>query len=144
MQLPRTLGRTIATLMTAAMMIGTGIFGTLGSATANAGSGILLAMMVGGFIALMTGISAAQLGVNYPDEGGAFIWARRFNHQTLGFVAGCSYVLKGIFSVGVASLVFAVHAAQVVPGLPVPLVASGLVILILILNLLEAGLTARV
>ncbi len=142
--LPRTLGRTTATLMTAAMMIGTGIFGTLGSATAEAGSGILLAMIVGGFIALMTGISAAQLGVNYPDEGGAFIWARKFDHQTLGFIAGCAYLLKGVFSLGVAALAFATHAAQIVPTLSIPLAASALILLVLALNFLKANLTAKV
>src|SRR5438132_7823522 len=42
--LARTLGRSTATLMTAAMIIGTGIFGAIGSATAKAGSGILIAM----------------------------------------------------------------------------------------------------
>ncbi len=141
--LPRKLGRTTATLMTAAMMIGTGIFGTLGSSTAEAGSGILLAIMVSGFVILMTGISAAQLGVNYPDEGGAFVWARKFNHQTLGFVAGCGYLLKGIFSLGVMTLAFAVYAAQVFTGLPIPLVATGLIFLILALNLLKVDIAAK-
>src|SRR5437879_7144465 len=96
--LARTLGRNTATPMTAAMIIGTGIFGAIGSATARAGSGILVAMILGGLIALATGISAAQLGVNYPKEGGAFTWAREFNHKTVGFIAGCAYLGKGIFS----------------------------------------------
>ncbi|TMI63817.1 APC family permease [Candidatus Bathyarchaeota archaeon] len=95
--LARTLGRTTATLMTAAMIVGTGIFGAVGSATSKAGSGILVAMVLGGLIALATGISAAQLGVNYPKEGGAFTWAREFNHKTVGFIAGCAYLGKGIF-----------------------------------------------
>jgi basic amino acid/polyamine antiporter, APA family len=92
--------------MTAAMIIGTGIFGAIGSATAKAGSGILIAMTMGGLIALATGISAAQLGVNYPKEGGAFTWAREFNHKTVGFIAGCAYLGKGIFSLSVISLAF--------------------------------------
>src|SRR6266566_6058779 len=102
--LARTLGRSTATLMTAAMIIGTGIFGAVGSATAKAGSGILIAMVLGGLIALATGVSAAQLGVNYPKEGGAFTWAREFNHKTIGFIAGCAYLGKGIFSLSVISL----------------------------------------
>jgi len=39
-------------------------------------------------VALATGISAAQLRVNYPNEGGAFTWARQVKHPTLGFAAG--------------------------------------------------------
>src|SRR5260370_35263382 len=79
--LARTLGRSSATLMTAAMIIGTGIFGAVGSATAKAGSGILIAMVLGGLIALATAIMAAQLGVNYPKEWGAFTVTRRFTRK---------------------------------------------------------------
>ncbi len=53
----------LAVFITSALAI-IPLAGTLGAATAEAGSGILLAMLVGGFVALMTGISAAQLGVN--------------------------------------------------------------------------------
>src|SRR2546430_701653 len=82
--------RTSATLLTAAMIVGTGLYTSLGAATAKAGSGILIAMLIGGLIALSTGLSAAQVGVTYPEEGGAFIWTRHFGYPTLSFVAGCS------------------------------------------------------
>src|SRR5438034_923842 len=42
--LRRALGRTTATLLTAAMIIGTGLFAALGATTEKAGSGLLLAM----------------------------------------------------------------------------------------------------
>ncbi len=142
--LARTLGRGTATLMTAAMIIGTGIFGAIGSATAKAGSGILLAMALGGLVALFTGISAAQLGVNYPKEGGAFTWAREFNHQTWGFVAGCSYLGKGIFSLSVISLAFAEYSVQFAPAFPIPLLASGVILVVLFLNLFRVELTIKV
>src|SRR5437667_9499798 len=91
--LARTLGRSTATLMTAAMIIGTGIFGAIGSATERAGSGILIAMTIGGLIAVATGISAAQLGVNYATEAGSFTCAREFNYQTVGSILRCAYVV---------------------------------------------------
>ena len=95
----RSLGRTSAVLLTAAMIVGTGLFASLGAATAEAGSGILVAMLIGGMIALLTGISAAEVGVNYPQEGGAFIWMRRFGFPTISFLAGCAY-LFGPFGPG--------------------------------------------
>ena len=140
----RRLGRTTATLMTAAMIIGTGIFGALGPATASAGSGIILAMLLGGLVALLTGISAAQLGVNFPRHGGAFTWAREFKHQTVGFIAGCAYLGKAVFSLGVISLAFAEYSAQLVPGLPTPILAISVLLAILLLNLLRVELTTRV
>src|SRR6266513_6461242 len=120
----RSLGRTTAVLLTAAMFVGTGLFNSLGAATAEAGSGILVAMLIGAVVALLTGISAAQVGVNYPDEGGAFIWNRRFGYPTLSFVAGCSYLIEGIVGLGILALGFATYSAQMFPGLPVPLTAS--------------------
>src|SRR5438874_2846000 len=92
----RSIGKTTAVLLTAAMIVGTGLFASLGAATAEAGSGILLAMLIGGVVALLTGISAAEVGVNYPQEGGAFIWTRRFGFRTVSFVAGIAYLFDGI------------------------------------------------
>src|SRR5437879_4936458 len=70
------------------MMVGIGIFAAFGAATEAAGSGILIAMLLGGSVAFATGMSAVNLGVNDPTEGGAFTWARDLGHQTLGLVAG--------------------------------------------------------
>src|SRR5207302_7029811 len=105
--LRRSLGRATLTLITAAMIIDTGIFAALGVAIQKAGSGVLLAIFLGGLVALATGLSAAQLGVRFPKEGGAFTWAREYGHETVAFVAGCSYLGKGTFSVSVVALAFA-------------------------------------
>ena len=82
-----------------------------------------VAMLIGGVIALLTGISAAEVGVNYPQEGGAFIWTRRFGFRTVSFVAGIAYLFDGIVGLGVLALGFATYSAQLFPGLPVPLAA---------------------
>ncbi len=130
--------------MTAAMIIGTGIFGAIGPATAKAGSGIILAMTIGGIVALFTGISAAQLGINYPKEGGAFTWSRELHHETIGFIAGMAYLGKAIFSLSVISLAFAEYSRQLAPTLPIPLLAAGVVLAVLVLNLFHVGLTTKV
>lgn len=130
--------------MTAAMIVGTGIFGAIGPATAKAGSGILLAMTIGGIVALFTGISAAQLGINYPKEGGAFTWARELNHETIGFIAGMAYLGKALFSLSVISLAFAEYSRQIVPTLPIPLLAASVVVAVLVLNLFNVSLTTKV
>src|SRR5712692_8386209 len=129
--------------MTAGMIIGTGIFGATGAAAAQAGSGILLAMALGGLVCLFTGVSAVQLGVNYPKEGGAFTWARQFNHKRLGFVAGFAYLGKAIFSLSVISLAFAEYTAQLAPGVPKNLLAASAMIAMIFVNMLDIALTAR-
>src|SRR5438105_12981232 len=133
--LRRELGPFTATLFTAGMMVGIGIFATFGAATEAAGSGILVAILLGGSVALATGISAAQLGVNNPTEGGAFIWARDFDHPTLGFIAGCGYLGKNLVSMSVIALAFATYLGQVIPGLPAHIIAAAGVLAITGLNL---------
>src|SRR6266404_9305339 len=115
----RVLGRTTAMLLTAAMIIGTGLFAALGATTERAGSGLLLAMIFSGLVALATGLSAASVGIRFPEEGGGFTWSRKFGYPTLGFVAGCAYLGKGIVSTVVIALAFAAYTAQVVEGLPI-------------------------
>src|SRR5437870_10067339 len=100
----RTLGRMAATLMTASFVIGTGIFGALGATAEKAGDALLLAMIPGGLVCLATGISGAQLGVNFPRPGGAFVWAREFHLDTIAFIGGCCYIGQGIVGISVVSL----------------------------------------
>jgi len=126
------------------MMVGIGIFAAFGAATEAAGSGVLVAMLLGGSVALATGISAAQLGVNNPTEGGAFTWARDCDRPTLGFIAGCGYLGKNLVSMSVIALAFATYLRQVIPGLPTHLVAAAGVLTITGLNLFGIRLTSRV
>src|SRR2546428_5375687 len=140
----RSLGRTTAVLLTAAMIVGTGLFTSLGAATAEAGSGILVAVLIGGLIALLTGISAAEVGINYPQEGGAFIGTRRFGFHTVSFIAGCSYLFDGIVGLGVLALGFATYSAQIFPGLPIPLAASIALIAVAAVNFFGISPTSKI
>ncbi len=140
----RSLGKITAVFLTAAMIVGTGLFASLGAATAAAGSGILVAMLIGGVIALFTGISAAEVGVNYPEEGGAFIWTRRFGFHTVSFIAGFSYLFDGIVGLGVLALGFATYSAQIFPGLPIPLAASIALIAVAAVNFFGISPTSKI
>lgn len=138
------LGKVGALLLTTGMMVGTGLFTTLGAATAEARNGILVAMLIGGLIALMTGISAAQAGANYPEEGGAFIWMRIFGYPTVSFAAGISYLIKGIAGLGIAALGFGFYSAQIFHGLPVPITASIALLVVAAVNFFGFSPTTKV
>src|SRR3954470_3291999 len=92
--LRRVLGPITAMLLTAAMIIGTGLFAALGATAEKAGSGLLFAILLSGLVPLATGLSAASVGINFPEEGGGFTWSRKFGYHTLGFAAGCAYLGK--------------------------------------------------
>src|SRR5713226_5909914 len=145
--LRRVLGRTTAMLLTAAMIIGTGLFAALGETVDKAGSGVLLAIVLSGLVTLSTGLSAASVGINFPEEGGGFTWSRKFGYPTLGFIAGCAYLGKGIVSTVVIALAFALYTAQMVKGLSpfaMHIVASAAVLLVAAINFLGVELNAKV
>src|SRR5438105_11653055 len=124
-------------LLTAAMIIGTGLFAALGETIEKAGSGVLAAMVLSGVIALLTGLSAASVGINYPQEGGGFTWSRKFGYPTIGFIAGCSYLGKGIVSTVVIALAFATYTAEMFQGLPpygMHIIAGAAVLLVAAVN----------
>src|SRR2546429_1877014 len=145
--LRRTLGRTAAMLLTAAMIIGTGLFAALGEMAEKAGSGLPLAMLLSGLVALATGLNAASVGINFPEEGGGFTWSRKFGYPTLGFIAGCAYLGKGIVSTVVIALAFAAYTAQIAQGLPpyaMHIIAAVAVLAVSAVNLRGIQLNARV
>src|SRR5437667_10271435 len=144
--LRRALGRTTAMLLTAAMIIGTGLFAALGESAEKAGAGLPLAIAIGGVIVLLVGLSAASVGINIPEEGGGFTWSRKFGYPTLGFVAGCAYLGKGIVSSVIIALAFALYTAQMLHGLPpyvVHTIAAGAVAGVAGVNFLGIQLSAR-
>src|SRR5438094_1464786 len=144
--LRRSLGPTTATFLTAAMIIGTGLFAALGETTDKAGSGLPLAILLSGSVALATGLSAASVGINFPEEGGGFTWSRKFGYPTLGFVAGCAYLGKGIVSTVVISLAFATYTSAMFEGLSsfaMHVLASAAILLITALNYFGVQLNAK-
>src|SRR5205823_5827885 len=144
--LRRALGRTTAMLLTAAMIIGTGLFAALGESAEKAGSGLPLAIAIGGVIVLLVGLSAASVGINIPEEGGGFTWSRKFGYPTIGFVAGCAYLGKGIVSIVVISLAFAMYTAQVFEGLPpfaMHVMASAAIVVVVAVNYFGIEVNAK-
>jgi basic amino acid/polyamine antiporter, APA family len=143
-ELRRSIGLIQAILITVGAIIGSGIFVALGPATAAAGHGLLLAMVVAGAVALMNGLSSSQLGINFPVSGGTYAFAREVGHKTASFVAGAAFLGKEIVGLSVIALAFAHYTAQAVPGLPPNLVAAATLVLVTVLNVIGLEPTAKV
>lgn len=74
----RTIGLGLGVAVVLGEVVGdAGIMVTPGAAAEHAGSGVLLALVVAGVVALATGTSGAQLGAAIPISGGGFTWARK-------------------------------------------------------------------
>ena len=64
-------------------MVGGGIFAVLGLAIETAGHAVAIAMVFGGVVALLTGISYAHLGLAFRDDGGSFTYVEHAFDNTV-------------------------------------------------------------
>jgi amino acid transporter/nucleotide-binding universal stress UspA family protein len=69
-------------------MIGAGIFVLPGEAITTAGSLAVAAFVVGGVIALLTALSASELGTAMPKSGGAYFYVNHALGPLFGSIAG--------------------------------------------------------
>ena len=86
-ELAKDLGPLAALTIGVGTMIGAGIFVLPGTAIAQAGSFAIVSFVVGGAIALLTALSASELGTAMPKSGGAYYLNRALG-PLFGSVAG--------------------------------------------------------
>jgi amino acid transporter len=91
-QLKRTLGLFDSALLSLGATIGAGIFAATGFASQIAGPSLILSVIIAGFVATFTGVSASQLVKAFPIEGGEYEYAYLsflsiiFRHYFRGFI----------------------------------------------------------
>ena len=89
-ELEKDLGPLAALTIGVGTMIGAGIFVLPGVAISRAGSWAVLSFLLGGGIALLTALSAAELGTAMPRSGGAYYYVNQGLGPLFGSVAGWS------------------------------------------------------
>lgn len=116
--LRRQLGLFDSTMITAGIVIGSGIFLTTGIMARHIPSPtlILAAWVVGGLITLAGALTYAELGAAFPEAGGQYIYLREAYGPLAGFLFGWQlffvYMSGGIAALGVA---FAETAGSLLP-----------------------------
>ncbi|MFB6125499.1 MAG: amino acid permease [Halanaeroarchaeum sp.] len=87
-ELAKDLGPLAALTIGVGTMIGAGIFVLPGPAVARAGPLVALSFVVGGAIALLTALSASELGTAMPKAGGAYYYVNHALGPLFGSIAG--------------------------------------------------------
>ena len=87
-ELAKDLGPLAALTIGVGTMIGAGIFVLPGAAVETAGSLAVAAFVVGGAIALLTALSASELGTAMPKSGGAYFYVNHALGPLFGSIAG--------------------------------------------------------
>jgi APA family basic amino acid/polyamine antiporter len=89
------------------IIIGAGIYVLLGAATAVAGATVWLAFLLAATLALLTGLSYAELSSMFPRAGGEFEYARQVFPAPVAFLVGWFMVAATIIGAAAVSLGFA-------------------------------------
>ncbi|WP_247009861.1 amino acid permease [Halorientalis litorea] len=87
-ELAKDLGPLAALTIGVGTMIGAGIFVLPGDAIQQSGSLAVVAFVIGGGIALLTALSASELGTAMPKSGGAYYYVNHALGPLFGSVAG--------------------------------------------------------
>lgn len=93
-----------AVLLGLGSILGTGVFVSIGLAAGLAGPGILPAMALAGLVALLNGLSSAQLAAAHPVTGGTYEYGYRYLNPRMGFAAGWLFICAKSASAATAVL----------------------------------------
>lgn len=88
-------------------VLGTGIFVSIGTAAAEVGPWVVLAVLVAGLVATFNGLSSAQLAARHPVSGGTYEYGYRELTPLLGFSAGWMFLCAKSASAAAAAAGFA-------------------------------------
>lgn len=125
-------------------MIGAGIFASFGPAAGAAGAGLLIGLVIAGFIAFCNATSSAQLAAQYPTSGGSYVYGRERLGPWPGFFAGWSFVVGKTASSAAMALTFAAYAVPQAWVKPVAILAVVALTVVNSLGITRTALLTRV
>ena len=107
-------------------MLGAGVFAVFAPAAASAGSGLLLALGIAGFVAYCNAAASAQLAAVHPESGGTYVYGCKRLGPWWGFTAGWGFVIGKTASCAAMAMTF---AAYVLPGYEKPAAVAAILLL---------------
>ncbi len=116
-ELTRSLGFWGATGIGIGAIIGTGIFVLIGVASGIAGPAVILSFIIAGFVALLSGLSAAELSSFIHEAGGSYIYTTKAFGAFPGFVVGWMKSFDYIVGASAVSVGFAAYLTYFI-GIP--------------------------
>jgi APA family basic amino acid/polyamine antiporter len=125
-------------------MIGAGIFASFAPAAAAAGAGLLIGLVLAGFIAFCNATSSAQLAAQYPTSGGTYVYGRERLGEWPGFVAGWSFVVGKTASSAAMAITFATYAVPTAWVKPVAILAVVALTVVNTLGITRTALLTRI
>lgn len=128
-------------------MIGGGIFSILGLGVQIAGTGVVIALAIGGAVAMFAAYSYARLSATFPTDGASYTYISRAfpEHPTFGSVTGWTVILGYMGTLSLYAFTFGAYAGDLIGfggNTAVRMVLSSSILLLLMaVNLGGARLT---
>ena len=122
--------------------VGVAIFSVIAPATALAGPGMLLAVLVAAAPMFVIAVTYAFMGSALPTSGASFEWSRRFIHPFVGFLIAWLRIVSNVGAILVLALVAVRYLSMVVPLPTKPTMFAGFVLFFLA-NYFGVALAAR-
>ncbi|HKS59292.1 MAG TPA: amino acid permease [Thermoplasmata archaeon] len=118
-QLKREVGLLGLTSIVVGGMVGSGIFGLLGSGFTVGGPAFLIGIALVGLIVMLLALIYSELGSTYPVTGGPYALPRKALGDFGGFLMGWGYFLYAFIGTAAIIDVFVVYLGSYVGGLTV-------------------------
>ena len=109
---------------------------------AVAGSGSLLAYLIGCFIAISVALCMGELGSMYPVAGGLYSIVTRVLGRPIGFLALLDYIGQAIFLPASVAIGIGVYIQALNPGIPSNIAAGLVMILVTVVAMLRINVNA--
>ncbi|MEK6834763.1 MAG: amino acid permease [Nanoarchaeota archaeon] len=121
------------TLAGIGVILGAGIYALIGIASGIAGNAIWLSFVIGAVIAILTGLSYAELSSIFKKDAGEYDYVQSAFNKRLALIIGIVIILAGIITAATVSLGFASYFSAL---FKTPIVYIGILIT-LILSLIN-------
>lgn len=142
-ELKRVLGLATLSFYGTGMILGAGIYTLIGKAAGTAGESVWVSLIVAALVALLAGLSYAELAALDSRVGGEYIYLRRAfpKRKWIAQTAGLMMVFAGLATCSAVALAFAGYLQQFM-ALPHLLIAASLLIIFSIINILGISETS--
>ncbi|MDE1857202.1 MAG: amino acid permease [Candidatus Micrarchaeota archaeon] len=125
-------------------IIGAGIFTISGLAAGIAGPSVILAILLGGLVSILTGLSFAELSYSTPKEGGNYEYARDYIGKYAGFIAGWVFIASAVVGGAAVAISFGSYFSSLFgANLNVDAVAAVMIAVLGIVNYFGVKHSAR-
>ena len=128
MKLKPVLGSVHLVFYSVGVIIGAGVYSVIGAAAGLAGKGLWISFVLGAVVALLTGLSYAEMTTAFPIAGAEYVYVRRAfpGADWISFVVGWTILFGGAATAATVAVAFGGYLRNFID---VPIAVSALVLL---------------